>query len=71
MTAKITQIYKSPILRKDIAELLESFDVTITEAIDELVDAGVPLLLVKSILESHVTIATLQMISDTGEDDED
>jgi hypothetical protein len=71
MTAKITQIYKSPILRKDIAELLESFDVTITEAIGELVDAGVPLLLMKSILESHVTIATLQMVSDTGDDDED
>jgi late competence protein required for DNA uptake (superfamily II DNA/RNA helicase) len=70
MTAKITQIYQSPILRKDIAELLESFDVTITEAIDELVDAGVPLLLMKSILESHVTIATLQMVSDTGDDDE-
>jgi hypothetical protein len=71
MTAKITQIYQSPILRKDIAELLESFDVTITEAIGELVDAGVPLLLMKSILESHVTIATLQMVSDTGDDDED
>jgi len=67
--AIIRQLYKEPILRADIARMMEELDKIITDGIDSAVDAGVPLILIKTILESHVTITTIQMVS--GDDDED
>jgi len=67
--AVIRQLYRDPIVRADIARMMEELDQKITDAMDVAVDAGVPLILIKTILESHVTITTIQMVS--GDDDED
>jgi len=67
--AIIRQLYREPIVRADIARMMEELDQKITDAMDVAVDAGVPLILIKTILESHVTITTIQMVS--GDDDED
>jgi hypothetical protein len=58
---KVTQIYESPVVRRDIAEACNELDVTIGEAVMEAKNAGVPQGLIVAIIHAHDHAETSQI----------
>lgn len=66
--AKVTKIYEDPIIRMDVAKAMEAFDLAIATAIDDAVDAGIPFILILTLLQTHHTLVTLQMVQMENEE---
>lgn len=68
MTASIKTLYKHPAIRRDIAEALFTMNEKINDAVNDAIDADVPLLLISSVLNAHNAFNSAMLIQE-GEDD--
>ena len=68
MTAKIETLYQHPAIRRDIAEALITLNNKINDAINDSIEAGVPLILISAILQAESQVNTVRMMEvDDGE----
>lgn len=62
MTAKIQTLYQHPAIRRDIAEALITLNNKINDAINDSIEAGVPLILISAILQAEAQVNTVRMM---------
>lgn len=62
MTAKIQTLYQHPAIRRDIADALITLNNKINDAINECIEAGVPLILISAILQAEAQVNTVRMM---------
>ena len=62
MTATIQQLYQSPALRKDVAEGLIELHNKFNDAVNDAIDAGIPLILVSAVVQAHAQLNTAMML---------
>lgn len=62
MTERIVTIYQHPAIRRDIAEALITLNNKINDAINECIEAGVPLILISAILQAEAQVNTVRMM---------
>ena len=62
MTERIVTLYQHPAIRRDIAEALITLNNKINEAINDSIEAGVPLILISAILQAEAQVNTVRMM---------
>ena len=66
---EVTTLYHAPILRRDVADAAIALDVELSDAIDNALDAGVPIAMVIGMLQARLHFTTVMAL--TGDDDDD
>lgn len=56
MTDKVTAIYQHPAIRKDIADAMIELNHKIADAINDADDAGVPLIMISTVLYAQMQL---------------
>ena len=68
MTERIVTLYQHPAIRRDIAEALITLNTKINEAINDSIEAGVPLILISAILQAEAQGNTVRMMEVDDDD---
>lgn len=69
MTAKIQTLYQHPAIRRDIADAMIKLSNAINDAVSEADAAGVPMILVGTILNDHARLNSTLMFEEENGDE--